>query len=131
MAIFDKNDTKSSTSSETTIIANGAKIDGVFNFKSRLHVDGEIVGEIHSKSVITVGKNGKIKGSISAGKLIVNGIFEGDADCDSVDILDSGKFFGKVTSKELMIEAKAQFEGESKIKRENAVPFKKDEKKVK
>ncbi len=119
MAIFDKTNAESSASSETTIIASGAKIDGVFNCASRLHVDGEVTGEVHSKSIVTIGKGGKINGSITADRLIVNGLFEGNADCNGVEVLAGGKFLGKVVSKELMIEAKAQFEGESKIKRDN------------
>ena len=126
MAIFDKSNAESPASSETTIIASGAKIDGVFNCASRLHVDGEVTGEIHSKSIVTIGKGGKINGDITANRLIVNGLFEGNAECDGVEVLAGGKFLGKVISKELMIEAKAEFEGESKIKRDNATPIKKE-----
>ena len=131
MAIFDKTNAESPASSETTIIASGAKIDGVFNCASRLHVDGEVTGEVHSKSIVTIGKGGKVNGSITANRLIVNGLFEGDADCEGVEVLAGGKFLGKVISKELMIEAKAQFEGESKIKKENETPLKKVEPKDK
>lgn len=116
MAIFDKSNAVSSASSETTIIASGAKVEGAFNCKSRLHVDGEIAGEVHSKCIVTIGKAGKISGNITASRLIVNGFFEGNADCDGVEVLDGGRFLGKVITKELVIEAKAQFEGESKIK---------------
>lgn len=119
MAIFNKVDGDTPASSETTIIASGAKIDGVFNCNSRLHVDGEVVGQVHSKSIVTIGKGGKISGEITANRLIVNGFFEGEATCDGVEVLAGGKFLGKVVSKELMIEAKAEFEGESKIKRDN------------
>lgn len=119
MAIFNKNDASPTASSETTIIAGGAKIEGVFHCNSRLHVDGEVTGQVHSKSIVTIGKGGKINGEITANRLIVNGLFEGDANCDGVEVLAGGKFLGKVTSKELVIEAKAQFEGESKIKKEN------------
>ena len=119
MAIFDKSNAKSPASSETTIIASGAKINGVFNCTSRFHVDGEVTGEVHSKSIVTIGKGGKINGDITANRLIVNGLFEGNAQCDGVEILAGGKFLGNIISKELMIEAKAVFEGESKIKRDN------------
>jgi cytoskeletal protein CcmA (bactofilin family) len=130
MAIFNKTDADTPASSETTIIASGAKIDGVFNCHSRLHVDGEVIGQIHSKSIVTIGKGGKISGEITASRLIVNGLFEGDANCDGVEVLAGGKFLGKVISKELMIEAKAQFEGESKIKRENEPVKIKEPKKI-
>ncbi|MBL0687107.1 MAG: polymer-forming cytoskeletal protein [Sulfurospirillum sp.] len=122
MAIFDKINVKPSASNETTTIASGAKIDGVFNCDSRLHVDGEIVGDIYSKSVVIIGKSGKINGKIIANRLVVNGVFEGNADCDIIEILTGGKFIGKVITKELIIEEKARFEGESKMKEDHNAP---------
>ena len=47
MGIFNKADQYSTTTvpaSETTIVASGAKIEGIFNCQTRLHVDGEIIG---------------------------------------------------------------------------------------
>ncbi len=58
-------------------------------------------------------------GQVEANKLIVSGTLEGDANCDSVEILAGGVFKGKIVSEELMIEAEARFEGESKIKKED------------
>jgi cytoskeletal protein CcmA (bactofilin family) len=119
MAIFNKNNGELSTSSETSIIASDAKIEGVFNCGSRLHVDGVISGQVNSQSIVTIGKNGSIHGEVYANKLIINGLFEGDANCDTVEVLAGGKLLGRITSKELILEAKAHFEGESKIKKEN------------
>lgn len=119
MAIFNKNNGGSITSSETTIIASGAKVDGVFNCESRLHVDGVVTGQVNSKSIVTIGKDGSISGEVIANRLIVNGLFEGNANCDTVEVLAGGKLLGKIVSKELIIEAKAYFEGESKIKKDS------------
>lgn len=116
MGIFNKADQRTEPASETTIVASGAKFEGIFNCETRLHVDGEIVGKIISDSIVTIGKTGKISGEINAGRLIINGLFEGNANCDNVEVHEGGKFLGKVVSKELVIEAKAIFEGESKIK---------------
>ncbi len=116
MGIFNKVDQCSVPASETTIIASGAKVEGIFHCQTRLHVDGEIVGKIISESIVIIGKQGKISGEIHASRLIINGLFEGNAECDNVEVLEGGKFIGKVVSKELIIEAKAIFEGESKIK---------------
>lgn len=116
MGIFDKTNQCTVPASETTIVASGAKIEGIFHCQTRLHVDGEIIGKIISDSIVIIGKQGKVSGEIQAGRLIINGLFEGNADCDNVEVLEGGKFLGKVISKELIIEAKAIFEGESKIK---------------
>ena len=122
MGIFDKADQRTIPTSETTIIASGAKIEGIFNCQTRLHIDGEIAGKVFSDSVITIGKQGCICGEVIAPHLIVNGVFEGSADCDHVEVLEGGKFLGKVLSKELVIEARAIFEGESKLKVEETLP---------
>jgi len=119
MGIFNKADQCSIPASETTIVASGAKIEGIFNCQTRLHVDGAIIGKVLSDSIVTIGKQGKISGEINASRLIINGLFEGNANCDNVEVLEGGKFLGKVISKELIIEAKAIFEGESKIKTES------------
>ncbi len=81
-----------------------------------MHIDGEITGKILSDSIVTIGKQGRVSGEIHASRLMVNGLFEGNANCDNVEVLEGGRFIGKVISKELVIEAKAIFEGESKIK---------------
>lgn len=119
MAIFTKGDQPSASASATTVIATGAKIEGTFNFHCKLHVDGEIRGQIFSNSIITIGKSGALKGELKAKKLIVSGLYEGSADCESVEIIAGGKFLGKILAKDLLIESGSGFEGESKIKGSN------------
>ncbi len=60
-----------------------------------------------------------MKGELVSQKLIVSGTFEGIAECDSIELLKDGKIFGKITTKDLMIESSSIFEGESHIKKSN------------
>lgn len=113
MAIFNKSDTESNT----TIIAAGTKIDGEFNLNCKLHIDGEVTGKINSTNIVSIGAEGSIKGELSSRKLIVSGLFEGTADCDSIELLKDGKIVGKIISKDLMIESDSIFEGESQLKK--------------
>ena len=113
MAIFNKSDTESNT----TIIAAGTKIDGEFNINCKLHIDGEVTGKINSTNIVSIGAEGSIKGELSSVKLIVSGLFEGTADCDSIELLKDGKIVGKIISKDLMIESDSIFEGESQLKK--------------
>jgi cytoskeletal protein CcmA (bactofilin family) len=117
MAIFNKDVKQSVSASETTVVASGAKIDGVLNLECKLHIDGEVSGQVNSNNIVTIGKSGVLKAELKAHKLIVSGFFEGNADCDSIEILAGGKYLGKILARELMIESKGQFEGESKIKK--------------
>lgn len=101
------------------MIANGAKIKGDFIFDCRLHVDGLIEGTINSKNLVVIGRRGYVKGELKAEKLVVNGTFEGSANCSKVEVLTDGIFTGDVTSEELVIQSKAKFQGQSKIRVEN------------
>lgn len=102
--------------SGTTVIAEGTKIDGKVDMSSKLHIDGEIDGIIHSKSIVTIGARGSVRGEIYAEKLIVSGEFNGNADCKEIDILAGGKIVGDLLSANLIIESKGFFEGSSKVK---------------
>ncbi|WP_345978218.1 polymer-forming cytoskeletal protein [Sulfurimonas sp. HSL3-7] len=80
------------------------------------YFDGEMEGTILSKGMITVGKNGRIKGEVSASHLIVQGKVEGSVDVERIEIKENGHVRGVITSNEMVIEAKGIFEGESHIK---------------
>ncbi|MDR2636213.1 MAG: polymer-forming cytoskeletal protein [Campylobacteraceae bacterium] len=102
-----------SKQTESTIVANGAKLEGVFELSTYLYVDGVVLGKVYSTNTIVIGKRGLIKGEVEVPKMIINGKFEGKAICDSVEILEGGTLFGVVYSNELVIEQKSHFEGES------------------
>ncbi|MFP4332711.1 MAG: polymer-forming cytoskeletal protein [Campylobacterales bacterium] len=110
------NDKASNINSGTTTIAAGTKITGEIDIGCNLHIDGEFEGSVKSKSFITIGKDGIIEGDIEADKLIVSGKFYGTCECEIVEILPNGCIEGKIISKELVIERKGLFVGESNVK---------------
>ena len=124
MAIFNSSDnqTQQNTNSgkgpnnNTTIITEGSFIKGEMTLDCNLYIDGEFDGTIQSKSLITIGKSGKVKGDIQTHHLIVQGTVEGSVDAERLEIMAAGTVKGSITSAELVIEAKGHFEGESKIK---------------
>ena len=63
MAIFNKGNDIASSVQETTVISSGARIEGQFDFNSMLHLDGEIIGDVRSNSVVVIGKSGILKGN--------------------------------------------------------------------
>jgi len=88
--------------------------------KCHLHIDGEIEGAVQTDGNVVIGKSGVAKGDIRASSISISGRFEGSIDGDAVEVLEGGKLFGKVTSKEFSIEPNAVFEGESSLKVEHA-----------
>lgn len=127
--INKRNDNNTRQTSEATIITSGVKIDGVFDFVAKVQIYGQITGKIKSSNVIVIGKGGLVKGDIEAKRLVVNGRFEGSAECESIDILEGGVVIGNISSIELMIEKNAHFEGESRRKNNNnRIEYKQEEK---
>ncbi|EAJ7265258.1 polymer-forming cytoskeletal protein [Campylobacter upsaliensis] len=122
MAIFNKGSVSpANPSSETTVISSGAKIEGKFYFASMLHVDGELNGIIHSESIVVIGKNGNLKGELKSDKIVVNGVFEGELEANSLEILADGFVSGNIVIKEISIESGGRFNGSSKIKEDEPV----------
>lgn len=121
MAIFNKGNDIASSVQETTVISSGARIEGQFDFNSMLHLDGEIIGDVRSNSVVVIGKSGILKGNLSADKVVVNGIFEGELDADSLEILAGGLVSGNIAVRQIAIENGGRFNGNSKIKDETNI----------
>jgi len=84
----------------------------------KLHIDGEINGIVKSSNTVVIGKDGNFNGDLFSKKLIIKGVFDGNANCESIELLKDGKIVGKIISKDLMIESGSIFEGESELKKE-------------
>lgn len=116
MAIFNKGNSMAKENNSTTIISKGAKIQGELNLTAKLHIEGECDGKINSSNLISIGKGGIIKGEITASKLIVNGEFNGKANCETIEIITGGILKGDIIIKNLIIENGGIFEGTSTLK---------------
>ena len=104
-------------STKTTIISEGSFIKGDLKFSGSVHVDGEIEGTIVCEQILTIGKTGKILGTIQADKLIISGFVEGEIDCNVLEVLTGGKFIGEAQYNEIMIEHHGAVEGTLKAKK--------------
>lgn len=100
-------------SSEITIISCGTNIEGIFNTSSVLHIHGKLTGKIFSTNSVVVCKDGQMYGDIKADKVVISGKFEGNIDCDEIDILENGSFKGEVKYCQLIIEKNVFFDGKS------------------
>lgn len=131
MGVFGKSNAKTQHPSGTTTIAEGTKVIGEISVNGKLHIDGEAEGKIKIDDSISIGKKGKVKGEIFAGKVTVTGEFEGNIESNVVEILSGGKVIGKIVCEDLIIEQKGIFIGESLRKNEPIIPttiIKKDKK---
>jgi len=113
MAVFGKSDKKAQQPSGTTTIAQGTFITGEIKVNGKLHIDGDVDGKIKINDTLSIGKTGNVKGEIYASKITVAGKFEGSLEGDILEILSEGKVIGKIVTKDLVIEQKGVFIGES------------------
>jgi cytoskeletal protein CcmA (bactofilin family) len=129
MAIFNhsNNTSKSSaTNTNTTIITQGTQIKGEINLSCKLYIDGHFDGDIISSQEVNVGKNGIVNGKIFAQRVIIQGQVDGNVSASVVELKADSVLKGTIESQELIIEAKAIFEGNS-VKKEYKDPTIKDE----
>jgi len=103
MAIFNSSSVSPNTSSATTIIADGTEIKGDIQLKCNLHIDGKIEGSVQAVGNVVIGSSGIAMGDVQASRVSISGRLEGSIGAEVVEILEGGKFFGKVTAKEFVI----------------------------
>ena len=91
-------------SGSETIIGTGIKVEGHLYVYGATSIYGEVVGDIKSESGIVNIKNvGTVTGNITCKKLVINGILNGDANADEIEITSQGKVQGSLQYRSLEI----------------------------
>ena len=98
---------------EEAIIGPSIKIKGDLSGSEDLLIEGEVEGSVKlSDHTVTVGSSGKVKASIYAGVIIVEGKVQGDLHgSDQVEIRQSGNVLGNIVAPRVGLEDGAQFKG--------------------
>ena len=100
-------------------------LEGTVHSHNKLVIHGTIKGEISGDDEITIGKSGKVVGSISGGLVTVAGNVDGDVNIeDHLEIAPTGNVHGEihVPAGKLIIHEGAEISGQCFI----APPEKKD-----
>ncbi|MBM3708763.1 MAG: polymer-forming cytoskeletal protein [Actinobacteria bacterium] len=83
-----------------TKIAKDAKIEGKFNFKGPVIIEGTIIGKVNSEDLITISESGYVESSIKTKDAVICGKFKGEMTVTGMAIIKStGKFIGNLTQK--------------------------------
>lgn len=100
-----------------TIIGPGAVIDGPLTTKDSTRIDGTVKGNVTISGALIVGQEARIDGTVSAMNVYVAGIINGNitAPQGKVEISDTGKVFGDVTCKGIIIDENAVFQGKCEM----------------
>ena len=92
-------------SKNISIIDQEATVEGAFSCKGRLVIKGAVKGTLIGDTVI-IAEEGAVYADTKAESITIGGIFVGEIkDADELIILSTGNCSGKVTCKDLVVEA--------------------------
>lgn len=95
-----------------TIIGEGTRLVGTLHCKTLLRIDGIIEGDVIAENKLVVSETGLIKGNVTASCLTLGGELTGNAEIDGkTEILSTGKLFGDVVTKVLIMDESAVLDG--------------------
>jgi len=101
---------------EVTIIGAGVVLEGKISCKGNIRIDGVVNGDINANGSVAVGENGEINGEINAEIINVGGKVTGSLNAKDKLVLEAKAVLkGDVVTKILVVEAGANFDGNSKM----------------
>ncbi len=101
---------------EVTIISAGVVIEGKLISNGNVRVDGTVNGDITANGNVTVGENGEVSGEIHAEAVALGGKVTGTVSAkDKLTLEAKAVLQGDILTKILVVEAGAQFDGQSKM----------------
>jgi len=104
-----------------TIIAEGTYINGRIEVKNhKIFIDGRVDGAIEADHLVIIGDKGEVGHRLRGDRTVVSGKFNGNMDCEWIEIEAGGEIVGEVFSNQLVVKPRGIFEGRSRLK--NPIP---------
>lgn len=99
---------------EVTIVGQGAKLEGTVVSAGSLRIDGQIKGQVNADGDVMLSPQSSVEADIRAQNVSVAGRFKGSIVVKGrAEIARGGRVDGNVTSKTLVVEEGAIFQGQS------------------
>lgn len=99
----------------TTVGVNVA-LSGTLKDENDITIFGMVDGEVVSKQSVTVGETAQVKGPIHGHTVTIAGVARGSIDAsEKLEILSTGKVFGSITTKNLVVNSGATLVGKEII----------------
>jgi cytoskeletal protein CcmA (bactofilin family) len=93
-------------------------IKGEIRSDEEMLVDGEVEGLVESRSLLTIGQNGKVRANIKAREVVIYGSVKGDIEAtEKLAIRDKGQLVGNIKTATISIDDGAYFKGSIDIAR--------------
>jgi len=94
------------------LLGRGSQFEGKLVFEGTVRIDGKFKGEIHSKGKLIIGENGEVEGDVWVDSAIISGKLKGNIKAEKkVELLAPAKLTGNISTKALVIQEGAVFDG--------------------
>lgn len=108
-------------SGEVTIVGQGAKLEGTVVSAGSLRIDGQVKGQINADGDVMLSPQSQVEADIRAQNVSVAGRFNGSIVVKGrAEIARGGRVDGNITSKTLVVEEGAVFQGQSIMDQQKA-----------
>jgi cytoskeletal protein CcmA (bactofilin family) len=98
-------------------LSQDVEIKGTISFGQELTTHGKIEGQVNSTGEFTIGKTGSIQGDITAARVSVHGVVNGNIIVtERCELRGAAQLHGDLESPSLVIEEGATFIGRSSVK---------------
>jgi cytoskeletal protein CcmA (bactofilin family) len=99
---------------DVTIVGQGAKLEGTVVSAGSLRIDGQIKGQVNAEGDVMLSPQSLVEADIRAQNVSVAGRFKGSILVKGrAEISRGGRVDGNITSKTLVVEEGAVFQGQS------------------
>lgn len=106
---------------EVTIVGAGARLDGNVVSAGSLRIDGQVKGQINADGDVTLSPQSQVEADIRAQNVTVAGRFKGNIVVKGkAHLARGGRIDGNITSKTLVVEDGAIFQGQSTMDQQAA-----------
>jgi len=95
----------------STLISEGAVIEGDLKAPAFARVDGQINGNITIDEGLILGEKGSIQGNVHTKEMVVYGVVNGNVSVHSLEIKSTGKVNGDIKTHTLAVETGAVYNG--------------------
>lgn len=101
-----------------SLIGEGSEFRGEFKVKDLIRIDGYFKGNLITEGKVLVGKSGLVDTDIRAGIVVVGGEVRGSIHAtERITLLSTGRVYGDVVTKSLVVEDGTVLEGRCTINR--------------
>lgn len=106
---------------EVTIVGQGAKLEGTVVSAGSLRIDGQVKGQVNADGDVMLSPQSQVEADIRAQNVSVAGRFKGSIVVKGrAEIARGGRVDGNITSKTLVVEDGAIFQGQSTMDQQAA-----------